>query len=109
MTAPIEHHAWQQRAGKNQALVRDVNQSVKEINQATEDWLTLSEWLWECGYDTCTERVELTPEEYESVCENPTRFVVSASEEHVTPDVERVVEKHARYWVVEKLGEAAAS
>jgi hypothetical protein len=28
---------------------------------------------------------------------------------HVVPDVERVVEKRERYWVVEKLGEAAVA
>jgi hypothetical protein len=39
------------------------------------------------------------------VRENPTHFAVVTSDEHVIPDVERVVERHARYWVVEKVGE----
>ena len=29
------------------------------------------------------------------------------SDEHVWPDVENVTERNQRYWVVEKLGEAA--
>jgi hypothetical protein len=37
-----------------------------------------------------------------------THFAVAPGEEHVLPDVERIVEKRERYWVVEMVGEAAA-
>jgi hypothetical protein len=68
----------------------------------------LSDWICECADETCTERIELTPQQYEKVRESPTHFIVAPSKEHVVPEVARVVEKHERYWVVEKVGEAAA-
>ena len=39
----------------------------------------------------------------------PTHFAVVPDERHVFADVERVVERHDRYWVVEKSGAAARS
>jgi hypothetical protein len=107
MTIEAEHADRERRAGRNQSLFREVNERVEEINQANDLWLTLAEWVCECAFDTCTERVELTPEQYEKVREEPTRFLVAPSSEHVIPDVEEVVERHSRYWVVEKAGEAA--
>jgi hypothetical protein len=50
----------------------------------------------------------MTPQQYEKMRETPTHFAVAAGEEHLVPDVERIVEKRERYWVVEKAGEAAA-
>jgi len=49
----------------------------------------------------------MTPEEYEELRTNPTHFAVAPAEMHIVPEVERVVEKRERYWVVEKQGEAA--
>jgi hypothetical protein len=105
-TDQAEH---ERRAGKNQSLFRDVNERVNEINQAHDLWLTLADWVCECADDTCTERIKLTPEEYEKVRESPTRFCVAPSDEHVVPDVERVVKQHPRYWIVSKVGEAASA
>jgi hypothetical protein len=69
--------------------------------------VTLSDWICECADETCTERIELTPQQYEGVREDPTHFIVAPDQVHVVPDVERVIEQHARYWVVGKVGEAA--
>ena len=55
----------------------------------------------------CMKPVRLTIEEYEAVRANSTRFFVLPADEHLSPAVERVVERYDRYWVVEKLGEAA--
>ena len=101
-----EEHA--RRAGKNQSLFRDVNERVSEVNKAHGLWVTLSDWICECADETCTERIELTPQQYEHVRDNPTHFIVAPGEEHVIPDVEWIVEKRGRYWVVEKAGVAAA-
>jgi hypothetical protein len=106
MATAIAHEERERRAGKNQALFREINERVEEINQAHDLWLTLSDWVCECADDTCTERIELTPQQYEEVRESPTHFAVAPSDEHVLPDVERVVERNLRYWVVEKLGDA---
>jgi hypothetical protein len=106
MATETEEH--ERRAGKNQSLFREVNERVSEINKEHGLWVTLSDWICECADETCTERIELTPEQYERVRKNPTHFVVAPSAEHVVFDVERVVEQHDRYWVVSKVGEAAS-
>jgi hypothetical protein len=89
-------------------LFREVNERVSEINQANEMWLTPTQWVCECADQSCTGRVELSPEEYEKIRESPTRFFVLPDDDHVVPEVELVVERHPRYWVVEKVGPAAA-
>ena len=53
---------------------------------------------------TCMRPVELTIEEYETVRAEPTRFVVAPGAEHVNPEIERIVQREKRYWVVQKIG-----
>lgn len=61
-----------------------------------------------CADEACTERLEMTADEYSSVREKPIRFAVFPSEEHVFLEVEQVMSTNPRYWVVEKFGEAAS-
>jgi hypothetical protein len=98
----------ERRAAKNQSLFREVNERVKEVNDRHHIALTLTHWLCECADETCTERIALSPREYESLREISTRFVIAPQREHFVPDVERIVRRHGRYWVVEKEGEAAS-
>jgi hypothetical protein len=97
-----------ERAARNQALYRAVNERVSEINEAFDSILdSLGDWVCECARVECFEPVQLTHEEYEAVRTTPTRFVVCPDDAHVVPEVENVVERHERYWVVEKVGVAA--
>ena len=98
----------ERRAGRNQSLFRDVNERVNDVNKAHGLWVTLSDWICECADETCTERIELTPQQYEEVRNNPTHFIVAPGEEHVIPDAESIFEKRGRYWVLEKEAAAAA-
>lgn len=100
-SASDEH---ERRAGRNQALFREVNEEVGD-DQTHALSLAL---VCECAEEACTERIELTPEEYEKLRENATHFAVVPSEKHVHREVEQIVELRERYWVVEKTGEAAA-
>lgn len=104
-TARDEH---ERRVGKNESLFRDVNELVSQINEQNGLWVTLSDWVCECAEETCTEQIELTPQQYEGVRDDPTHFIVAPSMEHVVLNVERVVERRQRFWVVSKVGEAAA-
>ncbi len=90
------------RIAKNEALFRDVNERVQEIDRAhhvatDEPW----DFLCECGNGGCLERVELRPEEYEQLRANPVHFAVVPG--HELPEVERVVRRGEGYRVVEKL------
>jgi hypothetical protein len=88
------------RGGKNQALFREVNEQIKGVSH-----MTYIDFLCECADMECTEIVALTPAEYEAVRAHPERFPIKPG--HDLPELERVVEEHNRYVVVEKV-EAAA-
>jgi hypothetical protein len=93
------------RAAKNEVVLRDLNERL----EAHERWLgqRFSEWVCECADVNCMRPVELSIEEYEAVRAEPTQFIVAPGEEHVSPGIERVVQREERYWVVEKVGVGA--
>ena len=95
-----------QRAAKNQSLFREVNERIEPLNEAFNILNRLNDFVCECAVETCTANVVMSVEEYEAVRQLPNRFFVLPDDEHVWPDVERIVEKVDRYWVVEKLGYA---
>src|SRR3954467_3559596 len=93
----------QKRAAKNQSLFREVNERVKDVNDHWKGFTSLGEWLCECANETCTERIEMSGDEYEKIREQGACFFVAPSDDHVWPDVERVVERRDAYWIVEKI------
>jgi hypothetical protein len=97
----------QERAAQNQALFREVNERVNDVNDRFGGFTTVSDWLCECANDSCTKRVELATQEYEQVRSDGARFFVAPGDEHVWPEVERVIERHPNYWVVEKVERGA--
>ena len=96
------------RTAQNESLFREVNERVKELNQAFDALSRHAEWICECGNTACVEPVHLTHEEYEAVrARGSDCFLIKPDGAHVVSDVEVVVERHDRYWVVQKLGVAA--
>jgi hypothetical protein len=93
------------RLGRNEALFREVNERVRELNEGFAQITKTFEIVCECSETTCVERLLLTPAEYEHVRERAEAFIVLR--EHVARGVERVSEDHGHYVVVEKLAEAA--
>jgi hypothetical protein len=87
-------------------LFRDVNERVREINRAFKEQVPLGDWACECAENACTERIALTTPEYEAIRANPRRFAVAASDDHVVHEIEDVVERQDRFWVVETMGPA---
>lgn len=106
------HHSKAQRdsearAAKNQALFREVNERVKEINDGYSLIVPGGDWICECANDTCVERIKMSVNEYESIRRYGARFFVAPSDEHLWPDVDRVIiDRNDRYWVIEKTGHA---
>jgi hypothetical protein len=96
----------QARGARTQSLMREVNERVKEINQAFSHLVPMGDWICECADDSCAERILLTPTEYEAVRADPKRFAVAPGAHHFVPEIERLVEQRDRYWVVEKFGVA---
>ena len=89
---------------QNQSLFREVNERIKPLNDAFSFINRLNDFICECPVETCTAPIPMSVEDYEAVRATPDRFAVAPSDEHVGQAVERIVEKHDRYWVVEKVG-----
>jgi hypothetical protein len=95
-----------ERIGRNEDLFRKVNDQIEGVNEAFGTITGTMSILCECGKLECIEQIELTADAYRELRADPTRFAVKPG--HELPDVERVVERHERYFVVEKAkGDAA--
>ena len=95
----------ERRIALNEALFREVNEAVSGVSErfASETF----EIVCECGDSACTDRIELTRDEYEALRDESDQFAVVPG--HEIPDVERVVGKHRNYVVVAKLGAEASA
>jgi hypothetical protein len=94
------------RAARNESIYREVNERIEELNQRFDAALEAgTAWVCECADTDCTEPMEMTLGEYEELRSSPTRFAVLPG--HVVAGVERIVDTHGNYVVVEKIGPAA--
>src|SRR3954451_1748635 len=86
---------------EGQAMFRAVNERVAawpERQALPEDMLTMR--YCECADPHCFEPIYLTPQEYETIRDDSTRFCVVIG--HVFPEAEHVVAAPEGYDVVEK-------
>ena len=93
------------RAAKNESRFREINERIERSNEGFA--FTVNTWICECSNEACAERLQLSVEEYEGIRSEGARFLVAPSKEHVWLEIERVRKRCDRYWVVEKIGEAA--
>ena len=83
-----------QRIGENEAIFRSVNEEVSKLN-VTFTAATNTMWIvCECGVQSCTVHIEITPEAYRHVREDATTFVVRPG--HDLPEAEIAVEDGRR-------------
>ena len=92
--------AREERLGANEALFREVNERVAEVAEEFIAGEGPVEFSCECGDGTCAEKITMTVDEYEAVRAKPTQFAVVPG--HEVPDIERIVERHPNYLVIEK-------
>lgn len=90
----------ERRVGLNEALFRDINERVKELNETFASFTGTLDILCECGSTDCLERIRIRPAEYEEIRTDATRFAVVPG--HEIPDVEEVVEQREGYDVIRK-------
>jgi hypothetical protein len=98
------------RAGKNEALFRDVNERIRAISEElaldAAQAAVLDGLVCECADPTCTERLgQMSVVDYEAVRRDALEFIVAP--DHVDPDIESVVKRTPGYWVVRKDERAA--
>jgi hypothetical protein len=92
--------AREERIGRNEALFRDINERLGEVNQALGTITHTIEIVCECGTLDCLEHLRLSLEEYEGLRADATTFAVRVG--HEIPDVEEVVTRSEEYVVVRK-------
>ena len=101
MDAPNSHA---DRAARNEALFRRINERLEEVNKAFEDILGAADFFCECADVECMEKIRMSIAEYEELREDSTHFAVKPG--HDDPTLERVVSERTGYVVVEKVGRA---
>jgi len=92
-----------ERAARNEEIFRGVNERIEQGAQRHQ-LTTAIPFHCECGQASCFEYVELAPAHYDRVAAERYRFVVIPG--HELEEIERVVERHEGFFVVEKTGEA---
>lgn len=94
----------QRRLAANESVFRRVNEGIARGQWPGEEPESIG-FRCECAQLGCNSLLGLSLREYERIRSNPRRFVMLSG--HEQPEVETVVERHAGYIVVEKIGEAA--
>jgi hypothetical protein len=95
-TADIE--VRRERAARNQALFREVNERIEDLARPAYS----RAFICECCNENCNETLSITIEEYEDMRGDGNRFAVLPG--HEDRDVEDVVQANGRYLIVAKLG-----
>ena len=89
-----------QRVGRNEALYRQVNERIEDLNEAfatlTDDFAVVCE----CGDLDCAEQIKVSRDDYERVRANADHFIIKPG--HEVPDVEQSLEEHGDYIVIKK-------
>jgi hypothetical protein len=96
----------EKRLAQNEALYREVNERVAEVAEShlLDSGEQLYRYFCECSNADCTLQIWLTLGEYEDVRRDPRRFFVAVG--HELPEIEVVLERGERFWIIEKRGEA---
>jgi hypothetical protein len=95
---------WEQRAARNEALFREVNENIARLEERHGTTTTEPAYICECANAGCAEQVLIDFETYRRVRAEPRLFFVRPG--HEDRQLERIVERHDGYLVVEKTGEA---
>ncbi len=95
---------WEQRAARNESLFREVNENIARLEARHGTTTAEPVFLCECANAECTEHLAVGPDVYTRVREQSRQFMVIPG--HEDPRLEKVVETHDDYLVVEKTGAA---
>jgi hypothetical protein len=88
------------RIGDNEALYRQVNEQVENINKGMVETMGEFDVLCECGTLQCTEQITVSTAVYEGARSDSHRFIVRPG--HQVDDMEVVVADHGTFYVIEK-------
>jgi hypothetical protein len=92
-----------ERKARTESAFREVNEHIAENAQRFDSGST--EFICECDNSSCSERIEITLDDYERVRSDGTRFLLAPG--HGDGSIEKVVEHRGHFVVVEKVQVAA--
>lgn len=90
----------ERRVGHNEALFRQVNETIEQMNKAIDHVTDDFTIVCECGTLSCAERIHVAPAVYEQARASSVQFLVKPG--HEMTDVERVLDTRGSYVLVEK-------
>jgi hypothetical protein len=96
----------EERLATNEAYFREINRRVEERVKDIAGDAAAFNILCECARLECTERISVTPAEYEAAHANPRQFMVVVG--HADHSLEDTVARTRNYDLVVKRGEAGA-
>jgi hypothetical protein len=89
----------EERAARNEALFREVNERVEELHDELGSRGT-ADFVCECADATCAQQIAVPLDDYERVRNDPHLFLVAFG--HVRPDIEHVTEEAGHFVIVRK-------
>jgi hypothetical protein len=92
---------WREREAHNEARFREQNEWIEVTGASYGASEPLIVFICECGDANCTQPIELTIGEYESVRGVSNRFAVAPN--HENPESEVIISENARFTVVDKI------
>jgi hypothetical protein len=90
----------ERRIGLNEAVFREANERIQELNETFATFSDALVLVCECGDGKCVEQIRMPPAAYEELRADPAHFAIAPG--HEIPDVERVIAKRDGYDVVKK-------
>jgi hypothetical protein len=88
------------RIGENEAIFRSLNKEISRLNAGFTATAGAMQIVCECGARSCTDRIEISPNEYREVREDSALFLIKPG--HDLPETETVAAKASGYWIVRK-------
>ena len=85
----------------NENIFREMNERLERLGEEFGEGAV--DFLCECADPACSASLSVPVSVYEAVRDQPRRFLVLPGHQR---EVERVVEEHADFLVIEKFGEA---
>lgn len=88
------------RIAMNEALARQVNERLEDLNEVFSAITDSFAIICECGDANCTQQIHLSRADYSQLRSDATHFAVIAG--HELPETEQVVERRQGYDIVRK-------
>jgi hypothetical protein len=90
----------ERKLGLNEAMFREVNERLEELNRTFADFTDQLQVVCECADMACAEMIDVPAADYERIRSDSLLFIIVPG--HEIADVEDVVEEHETFEVVRK-------